>query len=171
MTWKASNLCHKPLYFEEVNLERYGHTAGPVLQPLVSSAHFFGNIIVLPYKMGVHGPTECQYSLGYYRPGNCAPWDLVGANTGGDLFNGDEVKADIFNRLPEVPPSFALSIFGRCRVAPAFPEAVNQPLVVGQHPDFTSQVANRHRGGIDFGSSGFLPEGTGPVEGRPQPVG
>lgn len=74
MTWKASNLCHKPLYFEEVNLERYGHTAGPVLQPLVSSAHFFGNIIVLPYKMGVHGPTECQYSLGYYRPGNCAPW-------------------------------------------------------------------------------------------------
>jgi hypothetical protein len=74
MTWKASNLCHKPLYFEEVNLERYGHTAGPVLQPVVSSAHFFLNIAVLPYKMGVHTPCECQYALGYYRPGNCAPW-------------------------------------------------------------------------------------------------
>ena len=74
MTWRASNLCHKPLYFEEVNLERYGHTAGPFLQPLVSSAHFFANIAVLPYKMGVHAPTECQYALGYYRPGNCAPW-------------------------------------------------------------------------------------------------
>jgi len=74
VTWKASNLCHKPLYFEEVNLERYGHTAGPFAQPLVSSAHFFLNIAVLPYKMGVHSPSECQYTLGYYRPGNCAPW-------------------------------------------------------------------------------------------------
>ncbi|WP_197454584.1 hypothetical protein [Stieleria varia] len=74
MTWKASNICHKPKYFEEVNLERYGHTAGPILQPVVSSAHFFANIAVLPYKMGVHAPNECQYALGYYRPGNCAPW-------------------------------------------------------------------------------------------------
>ena len=74
ITWKASNLMHKPLYFEEVNLERYGHTAGPFLQPVVSSAHFFANIAVLPYKMGVHSPNECQYALGYYRPGNCAPW-------------------------------------------------------------------------------------------------
>jgi len=74
ITWKASNLMHKPLYFEEVNLERYGHTAGPILQPVVSSAHFFANIAVLPYKMGVHLPSECQYALGYYRPGNCAPW-------------------------------------------------------------------------------------------------
>ena len=74
MTWKASNLCSKPRYFEEVNLERYGHTAGPWLQPVVSSAHFFANIAVLPYKMGIHPPNECQYALGYYRPGNCAPW-------------------------------------------------------------------------------------------------
>ncbi len=74
MTYKASELCHKPLYFEEVNLERYGHTTGPFLQPVVSSAHFFVNIAVLPYKMGIHPPSECQYALGYYRPGNCAPW-------------------------------------------------------------------------------------------------
>ena len=74
VVWAASNLCHKPLYFEEVNLERYGHTAGPLAQPVISSAHFFLNIAVLPYKMGVHGPHECQYALGYYRPGNCAPW-------------------------------------------------------------------------------------------------
>ncbi|TWU16759.1 hypothetical protein Poly21_39650 [Allorhodopirellula heiligendammensis] len=74
MTYAASNLCHKPLYFEEVNLERYGHTAGPLAQPIISSAHFFLNIAVLPYKMGVHSPHECQYALGYYRPGNCAPW-------------------------------------------------------------------------------------------------
>ena len=76
VTWMASNLYHYPLYFEEVNLERYGHTAGPILQPVVSSAHFFANIAVLPYKMGIHAPNECQYALGYYRPGNCAPWIL-----------------------------------------------------------------------------------------------
>ena len=74
--WKASGLCHKPLYFEEVQLERYGHEIGPVLQPLVSTAHFFGNIAVLPYKMGIHPPGECQYALGYYRPGDCAPYML-----------------------------------------------------------------------------------------------
>jgi hypothetical protein len=72
--WKASGLCHKPLYFEDVQLERYGHEVGPVLQPLLSSAHFFGNALILPYKMGIHPPGECQHPLGYYRPGNCAPY-------------------------------------------------------------------------------------------------
>ena len=73
-TWTASNLNHNPLYFQSVNLERYGHTRGPLIEPIVQSAHFFGNILILPYKMGVHGPRECQYTLGYYRPGNQAPW-------------------------------------------------------------------------------------------------
>jgi hypothetical protein len=74
MTWKASALCHNPLYFEEVNLERYGHTAGPILQPVVSGAHFFFNIAALPYKMGIHPMNECMYPLGTYREGDCAPW-------------------------------------------------------------------------------------------------
>ncbi len=73
-TWKASAVCHKPLYFEETQLERYGHTTGPVLQPVLSGAHFFANIAVLPYRMGINPPTECRYPLGYYRPGSCAPW-------------------------------------------------------------------------------------------------
>lgn len=73
-TWKASALCHKPLYFEETGLERYGHTMGPVLEPVHSGAHFFLNVAFLPYKMGINPPHECQYALGYYRPGNCAPW-------------------------------------------------------------------------------------------------
>lgn len=72
--WKAPGQCHKPLYFEQIQLERYGHDAGPVMQPLLSTAHFFANIAVLPYKMGIHPPNECQYSLGYFRPGNCAPY-------------------------------------------------------------------------------------------------
>jgi hypothetical protein len=72
--YHASGLCHKPLYWEEVQLERYGHTAGPLRQPLISGAHFFINLAALPYKMAINPPTECQYPLGYYRPGNCAPW-------------------------------------------------------------------------------------------------
>jgi len=72
--WKAAGLCHKPLYFEQVQLERYGHDWGPALQPLVSGAHFFGTVPILPYKMGLETPQECVYALGYYRPGSCAPY-------------------------------------------------------------------------------------------------
>jgi hypothetical protein len=74
MMWKASAVCHKPLYFEEVQLERYGHTTGPITQPFFSAAHFFGSLVALPYQMGIHPPHECLYPLGYYRPGSCAPW-------------------------------------------------------------------------------------------------
>src|SRR5690606_15394574 len=74
--WKASGLCHKPLYFGDVHLERYGHSLGPVAQPLLSGAHFFGSVAVLPYKMGLQTPNECVYALGYYRPGSCAPYML-----------------------------------------------------------------------------------------------
>ena len=75
--WKASGLCHKPLYFEQVKLERYGHSWGPYVQPLVSGVHFFGTLPILPYKMGLKAPNECVYTLGYYRPGSCAPY-LIG---------------------------------------------------------------------------------------------
>ena len=72
--WKASGLCHKPLYFEQVSLERYGHSTGKLSQPVVDAAHFFLTIPVLPYKMGIEAPWECKYALGYYRPGSCAPY-------------------------------------------------------------------------------------------------
>ncbi len=73
--WKASALCHKPLYFEEVALERYGHTlVREEFQPIVSGLKFFLTIPVLPYKMGLNPPCECIYTLGYYRPGDCAPY-------------------------------------------------------------------------------------------------
>lgn len=72
--WKASALCHKPLYFEDEALERYGHSWGPYLDPFVSGAHFFCKLPVLPYCMGLTPPNECMYALGHYRPGNCAPY-------------------------------------------------------------------------------------------------
>ena len=73
-TWTASQLCHKPLYFEDVQLERYGHMAGPWVQPFASAANFFCTFPILPYKMGLELPNECVYTLGYYRPGDCAPY-------------------------------------------------------------------------------------------------
>ncbi|EAQ81347.1 hypothetical protein [Blastopirellula marina] len=76
VNWTASALCHKPLYFEERALERYGHMTGPITQPLLSGAHFFVSAAVLPYQMGMYPPSECQYALGYYRPGSCAPYLL-----------------------------------------------------------------------------------------------
>lgn len=72
--WKASAMCHKPLYFEEEQLERYGHSFSPAFQPFVSGAHFFVTLPVLPYCMGVEPPCECIYALGHYRPGSCAPY-------------------------------------------------------------------------------------------------
>ncbi len=73
-TWKASALCHKPLYFEEEALERYGHSCGWICEDLDSCAHFFGNVALLPYHVGVETPCECIYDLGVYRPGSCAPY-------------------------------------------------------------------------------------------------
>ncbi len=75
-TWTASALCHHPLYFEDVQVERYGHTLGPWLQPFGSAALFYLTVPILPYKMGLELPDECIYTLGYYRPGDCAPYML-----------------------------------------------------------------------------------------------
>ena len=71
--WKASALVHRPLYFEDIGAERYGHTLSPCLQPLASATRFYASVFILPYKMGIERPCECVYSLGYYRPGSCAP--------------------------------------------------------------------------------------------------
>ena len=77
-TWVAAATCHKPLYFEQVGVERYGHSAGPIAQPIISGVHFFGDIVMLPYHAGLTPPKECIYTLGHYRPGDCAPWLLPG---------------------------------------------------------------------------------------------
>ena len=72
--WDATALCHRPLYFEEVNLERYGYGCCACLQPAASAAHFFATVPALPYCMAAECPQECVYTLGHYRPGSCPPW-------------------------------------------------------------------------------------------------
>jgi len=71
--WSATCTRHRPLYFEEINAERYGYTVSYALQPVISAAHFFGSIPALPYKMAVEPPRDCIYTLGHYRPGSCVP--------------------------------------------------------------------------------------------------
>ncbi|HEY2827674.1 MAG TPA: hypothetical protein VGJ04_08750, partial [Pirellulales bacterium] len=44
------------------------------LEDAQSFVHFFGDLVLLPYNVGVQTPCECDYALGYYRPGDCAPW-------------------------------------------------------------------------------------------------
>jgi hypothetical protein len=75
-TYKASCLAHKPRWFQQPKLERYGHTFGPVLTPIIAAGHFFVMIPCLPYNMGLEPAWECVYPLGWYRPGDCAPYTL-----------------------------------------------------------------------------------------------
>lgn len=72
--WIAAAMKHRPLYFEETNAERYGYTCSYCLQPVISTAHFFGTIPYLPYLMAADCPRRCYYTLGHYRPGSCAPY-------------------------------------------------------------------------------------------------
>jgi hypothetical protein len=70
--WQTPGLCHQPLYFEQVNLERYGYSCGK-FQPVLSAAHFFGTVGALPYLMTVDPPHQCVYTLGHSLPGSCVP--------------------------------------------------------------------------------------------------
>ncbi|MCR5162781.1 MAG: hypothetical protein K6C40_02060 [Thermoguttaceae bacterium] len=96
-TWTASNLCHNPLYFEQPGLERYGHTIGP-LQPVLSGAQFLMTIPALPMLMAIDPPNECEYALGFYRPGSCAPrkWSPIPYSTRGALVTGGVATALVF---------------------------------------------------------------------------
>ena len=86
--WHASMLCHQPLYFEEVNLERYGYSTPLTYftQPFVSAGRFFVSVPALPYMMTAEPVWQTTYTLGEYRPGSCVPnqmqwlpWDVKAA--------------------------------------------------------------------------------------------
>lgn len=72
-TWESPNVRYRPLYFEDENLERYGHSAGHHLQPYKSGVHFISRVVTLPYQVAARGTRDCEYGLGYFRPGNCNP--------------------------------------------------------------------------------------------------
>ena len=69
--WVTPTFYHRPLYFEQVNLERYGIGQKRWIQPFSSAAHFFGSIGLMPYKLLTQHPGEHVYTLGHQRPGDC----------------------------------------------------------------------------------------------------
>jgi len=70
--WTAPWVAYRPLYFEDPWLERHGYNHR-CLQPIVSAAKFYGRIPLLPYMVGATACSECTYSLGRGRPGDCPP--------------------------------------------------------------------------------------------------
>ena len=71
--WEASNISYHPLYFQDVQLERYGHDHHELIQPIYSIGKFSGQLLGLPYQWVLHNPDEDVYPLGYYQPGDCVP--------------------------------------------------------------------------------------------------
>jgi hypothetical protein len=67
-----SYVVYQPLYFQQVNVERYGWELG-VFQPLVSQAQFYGDVLLFPYKVAVDPPWKCDSNRGYALPGDAEP--------------------------------------------------------------------------------------------------
>jgi hypothetical protein len=66
--------CYQPLFFEEVNVERYGRSLGP-LQPALSIVQFYGRIPALPYMMVARQARACSYHAHWTLPGYRAPFE------------------------------------------------------------------------------------------------
>ncbi|MGQ0634347.1 MAG: hypothetical protein ACT4QC_07045 [Planctomycetaceae bacterium] len=72
-SWEPTAVCYAPLWFQDINLERYGLNYG-CLQTAVSAVKFYADCALLPYKLVAESPCDCVYTLGYDRPGNCVPY-------------------------------------------------------------------------------------------------
>ena len=104
--WEPTNLYHNPIYLEDVPLERYGHTRHYLIQPFFSGAKFFVQLLGLPYQMTLYPVCSRQYSLGYYRPGECAPYKYyqIPLNAEAALVEAGFVAGGYFIFAPGVGP-------------------------------------------------------------------
>jgi hypothetical protein len=94
LCWTAPGLMHRPLYFEDITLERYGYSQG-CLQPVLSGVRFASDFALLPYQMTLDHPCCPQFALGYDRPGDRVPyrchrlpWDTRAAVVEGATLTG-----------------------------------------------------------------------------------
>ena len=72
-SWASPAFCYKPLYFEQINLERYGIGYSCPTNALVSGGKFFADATLLPVKLFKNPPHSCECTLGHRRPGDCTP--------------------------------------------------------------------------------------------------
>ena len=68
-TQVASYVVYQPLYFQQINHERYGWELG-VFQPLVSTGQFYADVLMFPYKFAANPPWHCDANVGYALPGD-----------------------------------------------------------------------------------------------------
>jgi hypothetical protein len=76
---EPSYVCYGRLHFEEKNAERYGWDVG-VLQPLLSTAIFYKDIMLLPYHLGTEPCRHYECSAGYCLPGDPVPYLIYPPN-------------------------------------------------------------------------------------------
>jgi hypothetical protein len=105
--WEPTNLYHNPIYFEDVPLERYGHTRNYlVIQPAFSIFKFGIQLIGLPYQMSLYPVWDKQYSLGYYRPGEYVPYKYyqIPLNAKAAIVEAGVISGGYFIFAPGVGP-------------------------------------------------------------------
>ncbi len=97
-TWTAPNFFSRPLYFEQVNFERYEGKTPQWARPFISYGDFLGTIPVLPYKMGGARIHERMYTLGHWRPGDPTPHQIHWGRhtTRGAIYQGAATTGLIF---------------------------------------------------------------------------
>lgn len=70
--WTPPEFFHRPLYFDDQALERYGQSTHPRLQPAISTTKFFKDAVFLPYYLVIDGHRQWVSPLGWERPGSYA---------------------------------------------------------------------------------------------------
>jgi hypothetical protein len=65
-------VCYRRLYFEQLNLERYGWDLG-LLSPLVSQGAFYLDLALLPYHAATDPFRRFECNRGYCLPGDPVP--------------------------------------------------------------------------------------------------
>jgi len=74
-TVEGLTFCYQPLYFQEVNVERYGRSFG-MFQPVVSVASFYGRVPLLPYMAFARPARRCTCPPHWTLPGYRIPeWE------------------------------------------------------------------------------------------------
>ncbi len=71
-SWITPAFSHNRLYFEQVNYERYGMTHAAGCEPVVSAAHFYGTVLLMPFRPLCERHCDEVFTLGHQRPGDCA---------------------------------------------------------------------------------------------------
>jgi hypothetical protein len=92
-------ICHGPLYFEEVDAERYGETWGAWLQPSVTAGKFFGTVPMVPYKWFANTFSEEQWgqdNFGQARNGYAEGRFIPPFHAGAAAFTGGLVTGLFF---------------------------------------------------------------------------